>query len=124
MLPRRDDKVNFSEELTILDIDVDDVRLEGEDEPCEAFRLEVDLSNLVSLIVDVLVHGNEHLRHQRADPSQEVVGLVLQILNILVALLVNIHDSPDLEAEGEVFEEVYDLISVFRIIVVLDLGHQ
>ena len=76
LLARGDHKVDFSEIVAVVYFNINDIFPKGQDEASNPLSEEVDLSNKVCLVVNVLLGRDEHLPQQWTDPAEETLALL------------------------------------------------
>ena len=114
------DEVYFSEEIAFQNCDVNDAVLERQAVPCNPFVHEVDLLNLISLVVEVLVHGTKLLLELGTNPSKEVVVFILKETDVVFGSFINVLRASDHEPIRQRLKEVPVLFLVLGVEVAPD----
>ena len=73
---RRDHKVNLAKIVAFSNCDINNILGEWKHESRHAFLDKVDLNNMISLVIQVLIYWNVYLLHEGANPCKEVFRLV------------------------------------------------
>ena len=72
----RYEEVDFTEMVTIHNVNIYNILFEWQDKGWVSTGLKVDLHNLISFIVDVLIHWDENLVQKWENPGNKVVVVV------------------------------------------------
>jgi hypothetical protein len=110
--------------VTFLNFDINDILFERQHKASITFRQEINFSNLIRFIVNILLDRNVHLLQQWTDPANEAVRLELEIVNGFIGILVEMHNSFDLQTKWKTVQEVLCLMESLFVIEVLNLCHQ
>lgn len=115
------DQVQLAEEIADLDLDVNNILLEGQHKPRIALYEEEDLFNEVGLVVDILINGHVRLLEQWTDPPEEVLVLILQERALRVFIIVKVHVGPHPQLEWQSIYELLCLLQVLLVVVEVEL---